>query len=385
MSKITAKDYFANNALFEFVKFEDNKTSSLSVTGSTNKYVLKCKVCGEENNKNGNSKILLKCTQCGSELIPTDEDKNKSVKDYNLTNAALVIGKKSKKEVKSKVKVATAVKEEIEEVKEESEEEVKVENDQNFKFYDSKNVIRVKAGKTETVENQNVTTDDEKKNLIGHIYIPENKALAIGQYVFVREPFSIFNNFRSVTNLTENVIESNTLSLQPNEIAKINEKNVAPSDYFDLISKYFNHELENIDQKSLIFNSVIKWNWTLKSDENIVINCNPAKAYVLSLLLEDDDTINIETYAKYTMKKLTKGLELDADVNLQLNTKYEKDSKVEDIEYSYTIKKYIWFNKDTNSNVKKFLTFVDTKVINKSIFVFSKLEMQAFKMIMEID
>jgi len=77
-----------------------------------------------------------------------------------------------------------------------------------------------------------------------------------------------------------------------------------------VINKHFTCKLEDTDESCLIFNSNIKMKWVFKKDEEVVIECNPAKAYLISLTLNEDDTIDVEVYSKLTMKTLTSNKEI---------------------------------------------------------------------------
>ena len=391
MSTITAKEYFKDNKLFEFIKYEDNKTSHLSAFGSKNRYILKCKNCKEDNIKTGNSKLLLKCTKCGATL-EAGSNTSDNFKEWNLDDAELVIAGKTKK---TKVtKESDSEEEKKPEIKIESESESESEDESeekkapgDYKFYDAQYIVTVKSDMTDTLtDGRYITTDESKRNLTNHIYIPENKALAIDKYVFVRRPFSIFNNFKTVTNITEKEVKSKVQTLQPIEIAKINEKNkIAPADYFDYISKYFTPELEGIDDNSLIFNSKIEFEWKLKDDDDITFKCNPAKAYILALSLEKDDTFNIKTKSSWTIKKLMQNKDLGLSKSLieAINEKFVINEEVDLIEWSYFIKKYVWNFK--SSETERFKKLINGKEVNKTDFVFTKLEIEAFKMIVKIE
>jgi hypothetical protein len=114
----------------------------------------------------------------------------------------------------------------------------------------------------------------------------------------------------------------------------LNEKTIiAPREYVSVINKHFTCELEDADRSYLIFNSNIKMKWVFKKDEKVVIECNPVKAYLISLILNADDTIDVEAYSKLTMKKLTsnKELSLSKELVIGLNKKFVKDDRVDDI------------------------------------------------------
>ena len=432
--KISAETFFSNNNLFEFIKYKDIKTEKLSVISSDNKYILKCKICGEDNDKTGNSKILLKCTNCKSYLTPSDEDKDKSIKDYDLTKATLTIIEKKTKIVKEKIVKESTIKnkedkkklqekidqqivdkmvaekklkknktdevdEKVEQVDEKVDEKVdevvvdeevdKVEDGLDYKFYDTRYIVNVKDGETDALKDgRNITTDKKKKNLINHIYIPKNKALVIDKFIFTNKTFSLFDNFKTIGSVQEVVIKKNiSSSLQPYELIKLNEKNkIAPKDYFTEINKYFKCELEYAAESTVIFNSSIKWNWTLISDEDITIKCNPAKAYIISLMISlDDDEVDVVRASRLSMKKLTSNKELDLSeaLILFLNEKFDESEEIANIEYSYTIKQYGFKNRET-PKIKEFRKFIDVKETNKVSFVFNPLEIKAFKLIMDI-
>jgi hypothetical protein len=54
---------------FEFVKYDNDKSSNKSHASSSAKYELKCRFCGTVEEKRGNSKLLEKCTYWKRQMI----------------------------------------------------------------------------------------------------------------------------------------------------------------------------------------------------------------------------------------------------------------------------------------------------------------------------
>lgn len=342
----TAEEYFTpqnNDSKFTFVKYLNNDSDKISYKSINSAYKLKCKKCSTEKDiKRGNSKGYEICATC-----------NKN--DRNLLKATTTKVPKLKlsKRVDTLEEEVTEIKTDLSKLIEEEEQEEeqiifpnlplpplpplppapalasapapapapKVKNKSDgldFKIFDRKNVINVPINTTEKVGDYYITTSDDKKNLLNHVFLEEDKAISLNDFVFIRANNSIFSVIKSVSNIktkTSAASEDND-SINPYNLAEIFKKNKSNKDWYDIVSKYFeihlsdefNSEIE-LSEDCFIFNSIVKFRFISKTDSDISFKSNFCKVYLISLILDEDTDADIMKLQRKDQKTLMNSIE----------------------------------------------------------------------------
>jgi len=204
----------------------------------------------------------------------------------------------------------------------------------DYSFREVKYVIDICGGISATLSDGRViTTKEVEKNLIGHIYVPEDMVIDIDGYSFRRIQFSLFNKIKTVSEIKRTVNETKINTLQPYETMQLDKKNdIAPN-------RYLYCQLGNVSEKRSIFNSNMKLNgeYKIKIDEDdkpLIINANPCKMWLLSMLLEKDDNFSFDAYKDKNVNVLLKAAEkakLDLNEGLcrDLSLKFDKGEEID--------------------------------------------------------
>jgi hypothetical protein len=203
--KVTAEEFFKNDnkeAVFTFVKYLNNDSDKISYKSSEASYKLKCKTCGNEKDiKRGNYSAGYK--QC---LICKKNDNKKE---------------KEKEEVKEEVENEIVFPNlplpalpqlpalpPLPDIPELLLPKQAGQNDSGYKIIDRKRVISIRGAVTEQVGNYFITTDPSKKDLENHLFVSPDKAIIVDDFVFITNQESIFDKFKSISNLQVTEIES---------------------------------------------------------------------------------------------------------------------------------------------------------------------------------
>ena len=359
MSKLTAEQFFKNDnqeAVFVFVKYLNDDSYKKSYKSPNSSYRLKCKICENEKNiTRGNYAAgYSQCLFCKRNKKKTDNE----IKEAGQNDCGQIEAGQNDSEVKEAGQ-----------------------NNCGYKIIDRNHIITIKGKVTEQVEDYFITTDPDKKELEKHLYVSADKALIINDFVFIANQESIFDKFKTISNIKIKEIEvdeDKILEDKLYEISEIRNKDVGPKDYYEQVIGYFDLDLgkdfkkDNIKLNSscFIFNSNTKFIFTLK-DSEIKMKANFCKAYLLSLILENDEEADISLLAKKDLVKLSNiviknGHELSPKFLDSITTKRVTNAKIVNFEKNYMFKNIIKLNKELKDSFEQSIFENNSKMLNKS-------------------